>query len=219
SPRNPTGAVLGRSDLSKIAQFAVENDLVVISDEVYEEILYDNTSHNCLATFPGMRERTIVVNSFSKTYAMTGFRVGYAMGPKALISSMLLVHQFTVACVDGPAQFAATAALNGPQTCVTEMVSEFDRRRTLIWKRLNEIEGFNCSLPRGAFYVFPDIQSFGQTSTDFSELLLNKAKVVSTPGVAFGRHGQGFIRFSYAASYEKIAEALTRIESCITKLK
>lgn len=219
SPSNPTGAVLGRSDLSKIAQFAVENDLVVISDEVYEEILYDNTSHNCLATFPGMRERTIVVNSFSKAYAMTGFRVGYAMGPKALISSMLLVHQFTVACVDGPAQFAATAALNGPQTCVTEMVSEFDRRRTLIWKRLNEIEGFNCSLPRGAFYVFPDIQSFGQTSTDFSELLLNKAKVVSTPGVAFGRHGQGFIRFSYAASYEKIAEALNRIESCITKLK
>ncbi len=218
SPSNPTGAVLGNSDLSKIAKFVVENDLIVISDEVYEEILYDDASHNCLATFPGMRERTIVVSSFSKTYAMTGFRVGYAVGPRELISNMLLVHQFTLACVDGPAQYAATAALNGPQACVSQMVSEFNRRRKLIWKRLCEFDGFNCSLPRGAFYVFPDIRPFGKTSAAFTELLLEKARVVATPGEAFGQHGQGFIRFSYATSYEKIIEALDRIETCIKKL-
>jgi aminotransferase len=218
SPSNPTGAVLGDSELSKIAKFAVENDLIVISDEVYEEILYDGASHNSLATFPGMRERTIVVNSFSKTYAMTGFRVGYAVGPRELISSMLLVHQFTLACVDGPAQYAATAALNGPQACVSQMVSEFDRRRKLMWKRLCEIDGFNCSLPRGAFYVFPDIRPFGKSSEAFTELLLEKARVVATPGEAFGQHGEGFIRFSYATSYEKIIEALDRIETCIKKL-
>ncbi len=218
SPHNPTGSVLTYEELAKLAKLAVENDLILVSDEVYEKITYDNTKHYCLATFPGMRERTIVVNSFSKTYAMTGFRVGCALGPEDLISAMLLVHQFTVACVGGPAQYAATAALEGPQDFVAKMVSEFDKRRRLIYKRLSEIEGFNCSLPEGAFYAFPNIKAFKATSAEFSEFLLKEAKVVVTPGSSFGKYGEGFLRLSYATSYEKISEALDRIEEAVRKL-
>jgi aminotransferase len=218
SPHNPTGSVLTYDELAKLAKLVVENDLILVSDEVYEKITYDNTKHYCLATFPGMRERTIVVNSFSKTYAMTGFRVGCALGPEDLISAMLLVHQFTVACVGGPAQYAATAALEGPQDFVAKMVSEFDKRRRLIYKRLSEIEGFNCSLPEGAFYAFPNIKAFKATSAEFSEFLLKEAEVVVTPGSSFGKYGEGFLRLSYATSYEKISEALDRIEEAVRKL-
>jgi aminotransferase len=218
SPHNPTGSVLTYDELAKLAKLVVENDLILVSDEVYEKITYGNVKHYCLATFPGMRERTIVVNSFSKTYAMTGFRVGCALGPEDLISAMLLVHQFTVACVGGPAQYAATAALEGPQDFVAKMVSEFDRRRRLIYKRLSEIEGFNCSLPEGAFYAFPNIKAFKTTSAEFSDFLLKEAKVAVTPGSSFGKYGEGFLRLSYATSYEKISEALNRIEKAIRKL-
>lgn len=212
SPNNPAGAVLAHDEAARLARLAVENDLIVISDEVYEKIVYDGTQHHCLATFPDMRERTVVVNSFSKTYAMTGFRVGFALGSEDLISAMLLIHQFTVACVDGVAQHAAVAALKGPQGFVTRMVAEFDRRRKLVHKRLGEIEGFDCALPKGAFYAFPSIKAFETTSADLSEVLFNKAKVVVTPGSSFGEHGEGFIRLSYATSYEKIDEALDRVE-------
>lgn len=218
SPHNPTGSVLTYDELAKLAKLAVENDLILVSDEVYEKITYDNVKHYCLATFHGMRERTIVVNSFSKTYAMTGFRVGCALGPEDLISAMLLVHQFTVACVGGPAQYAATAALEGPQDFVANMISEFDKRRRLIYQRLSEIEGFNCSLPEGAFYAFPNIKAFKATSAEFSEFLLKEAKVAVTPGSSFGKHGEGFLRLSYATSYEKISEALDRIEKAVRKL-
>ncbi|MDH5494367.1 MAG: pyridoxal phosphate-dependent aminotransferase [Candidatus Bathyarchaeota archaeon] len=217
SPHNPTGSVLTYDELAKLAKLAVENDLILVSDEVYEKITYDDVKHYCLATFPGMREQTIVVNSFSKTYAMTGFRVGYALGPEDLISAMLLAHQFTVACVGGPAQYAATAALEGPQDFVAEMVSEFDKRRRLIYRRLSEIEGLSCSLPEGAFYVFPNMKAFTATSAEFSEFLLKEAKVGVTPGSSFGKHGEGFLRLSYATSYEKISEALDRIEKAVRK--
>ena len=219
SPNNPTGSVLTYDELAELAKLAVENDLIVVSDEVYEEIVYDDVKHYCLATFPGMRGRTIVVNSFSKTYAMTGFRVGCALGPEDLISAMLLVHQFTVACVGGPAQYAATAALEGPQEFVLEMVSEFDKRRKLVSKRLGEIEGFSCSLPKGAFYAFPNIKAFQMVSADFSEFLLKEAKVAVTPGSSFGKYGEGFLRLSYATSYEKINEALDRMEKAVKKVK
>jgi aminotransferase len=219
SPNNPTGAVLNYDELAKLAEIAVENDLIVISDEVYEKITYDDARHYCLATFPGMRERTIVINSFSKTYAMTGLRVGFAMGPADLIAPMLLTHQFTVACANGLAQHAAKIAVEGPQSFVAEMVSELDRRRRLICKRLMEIEGFVCTKPKGAFYTFPDIRKFRRTSSDISELLIKEAKVAVIPGSAFGAHGEGFLRLSYSTSYEQIDEAMNRLEKATRKFK
>ena len=219
SPHNPTGSVLTYDELAELAKLAVENNLIVISDEVYEKILYDNAKHYCLATFPRLRDRTVVVNSFSKTYAMTGFRVGCALGSEDLISAMLLVHQFTVACTGGPAQYAGTAALEGSQELVSEMVCEFDKRRRLVHRRLSEIEGFSCAIPKGAFYAFPNIKAFNTASASFSEFLLREAKVVVTPGSSFGEYGEGFLRLSYATSYEKINEALDRIETAVRKFK
>lgn len=219
SPHNPTGAVLSYDDLHSLAKLAVEHDLIVISDEVYEKIIYDDTRHYCLATFPGMRERTIVVNSFSKTYAMTGFRIGYALGPSDIISAMSLIHQYTAACVNTPTQYAALAALEGPQDFVSNMVREFDRRRKLVCKRINEIEGLKCTVPKGAFYVFPNIKAFGMSSDEFSQFLLKEAKVVTVPGSGFGGRGEGYIRISYAASYEKLEEAMDNIEKALKKLK
>ena len=218
-PNNPTGATLSYDEVAALAKIAVERDLIVISDEVYEKIIYDNAKHYCLATFPEMRERTLVVNSFSKTYAMTGLRVGYVYGPKELISYAWLVHQYMVACVNSLAQHIALAALTGPQDFVKNMVTEFGRRRRLVYKRLNEIEGFNCTLPKGAFYVFPDIRSFGMSSEKFSEFLLKEAHVTVVPGSAFGTHGEGYIRISYATSYEQLEEALNRIEKAVKRLR
>jgi len=217
SPSNPVGSVLTYDELAELAKLAAENDLIVISDEVYEKIIYDNMKHYCVATFPGMRKRTIIVNSFSKTYAMTGFRVGYALGPEDLISPMILVHQFIVACIGGPAQYAATAALAGSQEFVSKMVSELDKRRGLVYKRLNEIEGFSCSLPKGAFYAFPNIEAYKTTSAYFSDFLLKEAKVIVTSGSSFGKYGEGFLRLSYATAYKEINEALDRIEKASRK--
>jgi len=217
SPNNPTGSVLSYNELAELGKLAVENDLIVISDEVYERILYDNVKHYCLATFHAMHERTVVVNSFSKTYAMTGFRVGYAVAPENLISAMLLIQQFIIACVDGPAQYAATAALEGPQDFVVEMVSKFDKRRRLVYERFSEIQRFSCVLPKGAFYAFPNIEAFKTSSADFSEFLLKEAKVAVTPGSSFGEYGEGFVRLSFATAYEKIDEALDRIEKALKR--
>ncbi len=216
-PNNPTGAVLSFGEMAALSKIAIENDMIVISDEVYEKIVYDNATHYCVATFPGMRERTLVVNSFSKTYAMTGLRVGFVYGPKELISPLWLVHQYTVACVNILAQYVALAALKGPQDFVRKMVQEFSRRRHLICKRLNEIEGFKCTLPKGAFYVFPNIKKFGMSSEEFSEFLAREAHVTTVPGSAFGKHGNGYIRISYAAAYEQLEEALNRMEKAIKK--
>ncbi|MEM3536144.1 MAG: pyridoxal phosphate-dependent aminotransferase [Candidatus Bathyarchaeia archaeon] len=218
-PNNPTGAVLSRDEAAALAKIAVEHDLIVISDEVYEKIVYDDAEHYCFAAFPGMRERTLVVNSFSKTYAMTGLRVGFVYGAKELISSLWLVHQYTVACVNGLSQYTALAALKGPQDFVKDMVREFDRRRHLVHKRLNEIRGFNCSLPKGAFYVFPSIRGFNMRSEEFAEFLVKEARVTTVPGSAFGSYGEGYIRISYAAAYEQLEEALNRIEKAVKKLK
>jgi len=215
SPNNPTGSVFSHGDLAGLAKLAVEHDLIVISDEVYEKMTYDDAKHYCLATFPSMRERTIVVNSFSKTYAMTGLRVGYALGPKELIAPMMLAHQFITACVSGPAQYAAISALEGPQNCVRDMVQEFKRRRRFLHARLDEIEGFRCGLPEGAFYMFPSIQEFGMSSKKFAAHLLNRAKVVTVPGSSFGECGEGYLRFSYATAHDKIEEALDRIEKAV----
>ena len=219
SPSNPVGHVLSYEEAASIAKIAVERDLIVICDDVYEKIVYDGVKHYSLAAFPGMRERTVVVNSFSKTYAMTGFRVGFALGPKEIITQMLLALQYTVACVNGPAQYAALAALEGPQDSVREMVQEFDRRRRLIYSGLMGIKGFRCILPRGAFYIFPNIQDFGKSSVVFVEYLLSEGRVVTVPGSAFGQHGEGYVRFSYATSYSRIEEALNRIERAVKKIR
>jgi len=219
SPNNPVGHVLSYEEAANIAKIAVERDLIVISDEVYEKIVYDGVKHYSLATFPGMKERTVVVNSFSKTYAMTGFRVGYVFGPKEIIAQMLLALQYTVACVNGPAQHAALAALEGPQDSVKNMVQEFDRRRQLIYSGLMGIKGFRCILPKGAFYIFPNIQDFGKSSAEFVEYLVKEAEVIAVPGSSFGRNGEGYVRFSYATSYNRIEEALNRIEKAVRKIR
>jgi len=219
SPNNPTGSVLSYADLSNLTKVARERDLLVISDEVYEKITYDDVRHYCVASFPDMRERTIVVGSFSKTYAMTGFRVGYAYGPQRLIAPMMLTHQFNVACVGGLVQYAALAALNGSQDFVQKMVAEFDRRRKLVFSRLKEIEGFRCNLPEGAFYVFANIKGFGTSSEKFAEYLLNSARVITVPGSAFGRRGEGYLRLSYATAYDQLEEALNRMEKAAQTFK
>jgi aminotransferase len=218
-PNNPTGAVLSYDEAALLAKIAVERDLLVICDEVYEKIVYDGAKHYCLATFPGMRERTLIVNSFSKTYAMTGLRVGYVYGPKELISPLWLVHQYTVACVDSPSQYIALAALLGSQEFVNDMVKEFDRRRRLVHKGLNEISNFKCTLPKGAFYVFPNITDFGKSSEEVVEFLLKEAGVITVPGSAFGSRGEGYIRVSYAAAYEQLEKALDRIDKAAKKRK
>jgi aminotransferase len=218
-PNNPTGAVLSREELAGLAKIAVEHDLIVISDEVYEKITYDNAEHYCTATFPEMRERTLVVNSFSKTYAMTGLRVGFIYGPRELVSPIWLAQQYIVACVDSLAQYIALAALRGPEDFVKGMVREFDKRRHLVHKRLCQIDGFNCILPKGAFYVFPRVKDFGMTSEEFAVFLAKNAHVATVPGSAFGNYGEGHIRISYAAAYEKLEEALDRIEKATTKLR
>ncbi len=215
-PNNPTGAVLSYDELAALARIAVERDLVVISDEVYEKIVYDDVQHYCLAKFPEMRDRTLVVNSFSKTYAMTGLRVGYTCGPRELISIAWLVHQYSVVCVNTLAQYVALAALTGVQSFVRDMVMQFDKRRRLVYNRLNEIKGFNCMLPKGAFYAFPNVKWFGKSSEEFAEFLLKKAHVTTVPGSAFGNYGEGYIRLSYAASYEQLEEALNRIERAVS---
>lgn len=219
SPNNPTGKVFSYDELMELSKLAVERDLLVISDEVYEKIVYDGAKHFCLAAFPGMRERTVVVNSFSKTYAMTGFRVGYAMGPDELIASMMKVHQFSVACVDGISQHAALAALEGPQDCVDVMVAEFARRRSLMQRRVNEIEGLSSELPQGAFYVFADAHKVKLDSTGFSDYLINKGRVAVVPGCAFGQCGEGFVRLSYATAYQQIEEAMDRVEKAVKSLR
>lgn len=212
SPNNPTGAVFSYDDLLKLSKIVIERDLIVISDEVYEKIVYDGARHFSLAAFPGMRERTISVNSFSKTYAMTGFRVGYALGPADLIDSMARVHQYSVACIDGPSQYAAIAALEGSQDCVEAMVAEFDKRRKFMYKRVNEVKGFSCAMPKGAFYVFVNVRQFKASSASFADYLIREGKVATISGSAFGKCGEGYLRLSYATAYEKIEEAMNRIE-------
>lgn len=218
-PNNPTGATLSLDDAASLAKIAVERDLLVISDEVYEKILYDGAEHHSLAAFPGMHERTLVVNSFSKTYAMTGLRIGFIYGPKELLSPLWLIHQHTIACVNSIAQYVALAALEGPQDFVREMVREFDRRRQMVYKRLNEMGGFNCALPKGAFYVFPNIKNLGMPSEQFVEYLVKQARVLTVPGSSFGRYGEGYIRISYAAAYEQLEEAMDRVEKAVKKLQ
>lgn len=216
-PNNPTGAVMDKDSFESIADVIVEHDLMMISDEVYDCLTYNGT-HTCFASLEGMRDRTILLNGFSKSHAMTGFRMGYALAAPEIIDSMMLIHQYSMLCAPITAQIGAIEALKNGEGEVQKMVREYDRRRHLIVGGLNKL-GLECFEPKGAFYAFPSISSTGLTSGDFAEGLLNEQKVATVPGDVFGEAGVGFLRCSYAASREDIHTALDRIGEFVDGLK
>jgi aminotransferase len=219
-PNNPTGAIMTKQDYEKIADIIIKHDLIVIADEVYAELTYDE-QHFSIAQLPGMQERTVVISGFSKAFAMTGFRLGYAAGPKPLIDAMVKIHQFSMLCAASLSQEAGAEALR--YECshgfvqVKQMVSEYNRRRKLMYTSLNEM-GLTCFEPLGAFYIFPNISSSGLKSDEFCQRLLFEKKVACVPGTAFGDTVDNYIRCSYASSFENLKEALSRIKSFVQSL-
>ncbi len=216
-PNNPTGAIMTEQDLRGIAEVVLEHDLFVISDEIYSELTY-GSRHVSIASFPGMKERTIVINGFSKSYAMTGWRLGYACGPKVILDQMLKIHQFAIMCAPTTSQYAAVEALRNGDDGVEHMRNEYDRRRKFFIKALHDM-GMECFEPFGAFYVFPCIKEYGMGSDEFAESLLAEEKLAVVPGTAFGECGEGFIRISYAYSIEDLKNALERLERFINRHK
>lgn len=208
-PNNPTGATISRQELMEIAKVVKKHDLIVISDEIYEKLTYQG-EHTCFSSLPAMKSRTILLNGFSKAYAMTGWRLGYACGHPEVISQMTKIHQYTMLCAPVTAQMAALEALQNGQDEMQKMVAEYDRRRKLVVKGFDEI-GLSCFEPKGAFYAFPSIRNTGMTSEEFAERLLIEAKVAVVPGNVFGDNGEGHIRCSYAASVDNLTEAIERI--------
>ncbi len=215
-PTNPTGAVMPLEELKKIAAFAVKHDLVVLSDEIYSELTYDEVPHHSIAALPGMKERTVLLHGFSKAFAMTGWRIGYACGPADIIEAMMKIHQYSILCAPVMAQEAALEALERGQRSMERMREEYRLRRNLIVTSLNEA-GIPCHLPKGAFYVFPDIRGTGMTSRDFALQLLEEKKVAVVPGTAFGQSGEGFVRCSYATAMDQIKIAIERISDFVKK--
>ncbi len=218
TPSNPTGAVLGRGILKGIADLCADHDIVVISDEIYEKIIYEG-EHVSMASLPDMSERTITVNGFSKAYSMTGWRLGYAAGPVEIIQAMAKVQEHSVSCATSFVQKAGVVALTSPHDEVANMVAEFKRRRDDLMKLLGEIEGVSCVKPRGAFYAFPNLKLYGQGSLELANYLLEEAGVAVIPGAAFGASGEGFQRISYATSMENIERALDRMKKALKKRK
>jgi aminotransferase len=214
-PNNPTGAIMPHDALVKIADFANKHDLIVISDEIYADLTYEG-SHTCFSSLPGMQERTILLNGFSKAYAMNGWRIGYALSNPDFISAMTKIHQYTMLCAPITAQIAAIEALRRGQEPMQRMVTEYNRRRRLMLEGLRGM-GLTCFEPKGAFYIFPSIKETGRTSLQFAEELLMAEKVALVPGSAFGESGEGFVRCSYASSVANLSEALERIERFIKK--
>lgn len=207
TPQNPTGGILTKDDLRRIAELAVRHDFMVLSDEIYNRILYDGFQHTSISTFPGMAERTIILDGFSKTYAMTGWRMGWGIFPEPLVPAISQLQINCTSCTSSFSQVAGIEALTGPQGEVEKMVTEFKRRRDVIVDGLNSIPGFRCHKPLGAFYVFPNIKGTGKKSQELAEYLLNEAGVACLSGTAFGTSGEGYLRFSYANSVEKITTA------------
>lgn len=215
-PNNPTGAVLSRKNLEEIAKVCIEKDIFVISDEIYAELTYGE-KHVSIAEMPGMAERTIVINGFSKAFAMTGWRLGYAAGPKEIISQMTKIHQFAIMCAPTTSQYAAVEALRNGDDDVAMMTEAYNQRRRFLLHELRRI-GMDCFEARGAFYVFPSIKKYGMTSEDFALKLLQEQKVAVVPGTAFGDSGEGYIRISYAYSLDSLKRALERIEAFVKTL-
>jgi aminotransferase len=208
-PNNPTGAVLTDEDREGIARLAERHDLLIYADEIYDRLVYGG-EHRSIVSLPGMRERTIYLAGFSKSYAMTGWRVGYACAPAEVVEQMMKIHQYTVMCVPTAGQYAALEALRSGESEVLRMVAEYDRRRRVMWRRFNDM-GLACFEPRGAFYCFPNVSRTGLSDEDFAERLLKEEKVVVVPGSAFGERGRGHVRACYATSLEQIEEACDRI--------
>lgn len=217
-PNNPTGAVMRREHLEALTEVIIKHDLIVLSDEIYSELTYGDHPHVSIASLPGMRERTIVINGFSKTYSMTGWRMGYAVAPKELIAPMTKLHQYAIMSAPTISQFAAIEALRNGDDDIAEMRDQYDMRRRLIVDGLNRL-GLTCFEPEGAFYVFPSIQSTGMTSDEFCERLIYDKHVAVVPGTAFGACGEGYIRISYAYSIKHLSEALNRIAAFLKELK
>lgn len=216
-PTNPTGAVLSDEDLEGIAALCVKHDLIVLTDEIYSELRYDGKKHVSIATLPGMKERTILMHGFSKAFAMTGFRLGFACAPKPLIEAMMKIHQYGILCAPITGQVAALEALKAGEPIYREMKKAYHERRDYLVRRLNEM-GIECHSPGGAFYVFPDISKFGLTSHEFAMKLLEKEKVAAVPGTAFGESGEGFLRCCYATGNEKLKLAMDALERFVKTL-
>ena len=216
-PNNPTGAIMTREDLEAIAEVVEEKDLFVLSDEIYAELTYGG-NHVSFASLPGMKERTITINGFSKSHAMTGWRLGYACGPAAIIRQMTKVHQFAIMCAPTNSQYAAVEALRNGDSDVEEMRQAYNGRRRYLLHAFEEM-GLPCFEPKGAFYVFPSIQKFGISSDEFAERLLREERLAVVPGTAFGSCGEGFLRISYAYSLDSLKTALDRIENFVIKLR
>ena len=214
-PNNPTGAIMTREDLEDIAEVVREHDLFVISDEIYSELTYSG-DHVSIASLPGMQERTIVINGFSKSYAMTGWRLGYACGPQAIIKQMLKIHQFAIMCAPTLSQYAAISAVRDGDADVERMRMAYNQRRNYLMKAFRDM-GLKCFEPFGAFYVFPSIKEFGMTSDEFATKLLQEEKVAVVPGTAFGQCGEGFLRISYAYSIDDLKIALGRMQNFIDR--
>ncbi|HRT57579.1 MAG TPA: aminotransferase class I/II-fold pyridoxal phosphate-dependent enzyme [Candidatus Paceibacterota bacterium] len=215
-PNNPTGAIMSRGDLEAIAAFARERDLVVITDEIYGELTYDSP-HCSIASLPGLKDRTLFLHGFSKAWAMTGFRLGYACGPAELIEAMMKVHQYTMLCASSLSQKAALEALTRPEQDVAERVEEYRRRRNFLVASFADM-GLDCHRPLGAFYAFPSVARFGLTARDFALRFLQEEKVAVVPGTAFGECGEGFVRCAYATSMDNIKEAMVRLKRFIGRL-
>jgi len=237
SPCNPTGAIYPKDTIEEIAELAMSHDLFVISDEIYEKIVYEGSAHTSVASVEGMRDRTFLVNGFSKAYAMTGWRVGYVACSRTMMNELLKIHQYCAICAPAVSQRAAYAAITGPQDCVKEMVSEYDRRRRMMVAELNRTEGISCRMPQGTFYTFPSIKKLmkekgaavrnylakrGEVADSMSEqvmdFLFSSAHVVSVGGNFFGLGGEGYMRMSFATAYEEIVEAIQRMREAISKL-
>ena len=218
-PNNPTGAIMEKKDLEAIAEVIEKHDLYVLSDEIYSELTYlEDQNHVSIASLPGMRERTILINGFSKSHSMTGWRLGYACGPQVILEQMLKIHQFAIMCAPTTSQYAAVEAMRNGDEDVAMMRAEYNIRRKYLLRRF-EAMGLECFEPFGAFYVFPCIKEFGMTSDEFATALLNAKRVVVVPGTAFGNSGEGFVRISYAYSLESLKTALDRIEEFIKEFR
>lgn len=216
-PNNPTGSIMEREDLEKIAKVIIEKDIFVMSDEIYSELTYKD-KHVSIVSIPGMKERTLLINGFSKAYAMTGWRLGYACGPKELIKQMTKIHQYAIMCAPTTSQYAAIEALKNGDNDVKEMRTAYNQRRRFLINAFREM-GLECFEPYGAFYVFPCIKEFGMTSEEFATRFLREEKVATVPGTAFGDSGEGFLRISYAYSLETLKIAMERLKNFITRLR
>ncbi|CAB1060759.1 Aspartate aminotransferase (EC [Olavius sp. associated proteobacterium Delta 1] len=219
TPSNPTGAIFGEEILREIARMALEHDLIVLSDEPYEHILFDGHRHISIGSFEGMAERTISAYTLSKSYAMTGWRVGYTVAPPEIVDEMEKLMEHMVSGVTAVAQRAALSAIEAPRDCVREMVATYDKRRRIVYEGLNAVDGIKCLKPESTFYAFPNIKSLGLSSWDLAKYLLKEHKVAVVPGSIFGKAGEGYVRLSFAASIEQLQEGIARIERGVKALK